>query len=646
MVLASMPAAPQVMVNEGTNISVDVSGDKRLATDLLGSIWVLPARGGSAEPVTDTASPASRPRWSPDDSRILFQSDAAHGAELKLLEVASGNIRTLSGAETSDLFGAWHPGGERIVFSSSRHDSGLDLWEMDLPSGLSWRLSSMPGDESEPVWSSSGRHLAFIHSHGDTWALVLRRFGQPEEVLFESEEPLSSLAWRPDGSLLTFYRQHEDQLALYMLILSDPPLVRRMVDGEDFFRFPVSWAGRTGFFYTADGKIKRRDFGSRRVETVHFAAMVGQPSTRSKQAVVQRQLPVLKAPDERLVIRARRLFDGMSPGYREATDVLMENGIIRSVASRREWPDAVILDLGDVSVVPGLVDTYSVLPDRDPEQLGAELLSYGITSLVSDDPGPAFDAALWENEATPGPRLLVASAVSTPPSAESRAVLATLTAADISAAVQKSNVRAWQRLGVPVFAESWDVGLSLGADLLPGARALPRSPLGNRYQDVQIATPGGPIALLSGLADAATPGLAELFNSRQALLFGHSRSVPRRYASLPRLSNGSATVVLGSKLNGLPAGLALHAELRALAAAGLSGEQVLRSAGVNAGRVLGLDAQIGRIGSGALADLVLLAGDPLNNVSDTLNIVAVVRNGRFYSLINLLERAAPHANVE
>ena len=41
------------------------------------------------------------------------------------------------------------------------------------------------------------------------------------------------------------------------------------------------------------------------------------------------------------------------------------------------------------------------------------------------------------------------------------------------------------------------------------------------------------------------------------------------------------------------------------------------------------------------ADLVLLAGDPLNNVSDTLNIVAVVRNGRFYSLINLLERAAP-----
>ena len=85
----------------------------------------------------------------------------------------------------------------------------------------------------------------------------------------------------------------------------------------------------------------------------------------------------------------------------------------------------------------------------------------------------------------------------------------------------------------------------------------------------------------------------------------------------------------------------------ALAAAGLSGDQVLRAAGANIGKTLGLANQLGVVQPGAFADLVLVAGDPLTNVADTLRIVAVVRNGRFYSLAGLLDpteklSAAPH----
>ena len=104
--------------------------------------------------------------------------------------------------------------------------------------------------------------------------------------------------------------------------------------------------------------------------------------------------------------------------------------------------------------------------------------------------------------------------------------------------------------------------------------------------------------------------------------------------------------MLGSKPNGLPPGLALHAEMRALAAAGLSGDQVLMTASSNPAVMLGLDKQIGRIAEGALADLVLVSGDPLARVADTINIVAVVRNGRFYSLVSLLERARAGPHVE
>ena len=100
-------------------------------------------------------------------------------------------------------------------------------------------------------------------------------------------------------------------------------------------------------------------------------------------------------------------------------------------------------------------------------------------------------------------------------------------------------------------------------------------------------------------------------------------------------------MIAGSRPNRLPAGLALHAELLALAATGVDGNQVLKAAGANAARVLGLAGQIGEISPGARADLLLIAGDPLANVADLQKVVAVVRNGRFYSLVSLLERARP-----
>ena len=96
----------------------------------------------------------------------------------------------------------------------------------------------------------------------------------------------------------------------------------------------------------------------------------------------------------------------------------------------------------------------------------------------------------------------------------------------------------------------------------------------------------------------------------------------------------------------MPSGLALHAELRGLVEAGLDGEQTLHAAGKNSAKILGLENQVGTISPGGLADLVLVRGDPLGNIEDTLNIVAVVRNGRFFSLVSLLERAQTEANVE
>ena len=306
-----------------------------------------------------------------------------------------------------------------------------------------------------------------------------------------------------------------------------------------------------------------------------------------------------------------------------------------------------LVPVGNVTVLPGFIDSYSSLANRDQAIHGAELLSYGVTTLITSDQQQGFDPLLWESEETPGPRLLWAGSIArSNPAEDGQFQFVTIPSFGLTDADRRSAVLAWQAKGVPVLAESWSIGLGVGADLLLGVDSLPTSPQGRHYQDIQAATTAAPVALVSGLADAGTPGLADLFNSRQAKILQERATASRRFSSIPDFSNAAPPIMLGSKPSGLPPGLALHAEMRALAATGMSGDEVLRATGGNPASVLGLDSQIGRIAEGALADMVLVSGDPLARVADTMNIVAVVRNGRFYSLVSLLEKASASVAVE
>ena len=125
-----------------------------------------------------------------------------------------------------------------------------------------------------------------------------------------------------------------------------------------------------------------------------------------------------------------------------------------------------------------------------------------------------------------------------------------------------------------------------------------------------------------------------------------SEPVSRRFSEPLDLKFTASSFVLGSHENGLPAGIALHAEFRALITAGLKPEQALKAAGANAAAALNLDPLLGRVGVGAMADLVFVDGDPLANIEDALNVVAVLRNGRFFSVRGLLDRLGTDESVE
>jgi Amidohydrolase family len=77
-------------------------------------------------------------------------------------------------------------------------------------------------------------------------------------------------------------------------------------------------------------------------------------------------------------------------------------------------------------------------------------------------------------------------------------------------------------------------------------------------------------------------------------------------------------------------GFSLHDELKALVRAGLSPAEALRTATINPARYWNRAHELGGIGPGKLADLVLLDADPLADIGNTRRIRAVILGGQLF----------------
>ena len=75
-------------------------------------------------------------------------------------------------------------------------------------------------------------------------------------------------------------------------------------------------------------------------------------------------------------------------------------------------------------------------------------------------------------------------------------------------------------------------------------------------------------------------------------------------------------------------GYSLHSELEMLVRAGLSPIEALRAATLRPAEFFGLEGEMGTIAPGRLADLVLLAGNPLEDITRTRSVQAVVTKGQ------------------
>jgi imidazolonepropionase-like amidohydrolase/Tol biopolymer transport system component len=105
--------------------------------------------------------------------------------------------------------------------------------------------------------------------------------------------------------------------------------------------------------------------------------------------------------------------------------------------------------------------------------------------------------------------------------------------------------------------------------------------------------------------------------------------------SLAKLNENGVGINLGS--HGQLQGLGAHWEMWMIGQGGISNMDALRAATINGAEYLGMDHQIGSLKVGMLADLIVIDGNPLENLQDTENITHTIINGRVYDAATLNE---------
>jgi Tol biopolymer transport system component len=120
-------------------------------------VWITEADGSNAFQLTSAGAPVSGfPRWSPDGKRIVFHSRPRGQADIFVIDAAGGIPRQLTDNSSDDVAPSWSRDGRWIYFSS--HRSGeFEIWKIPSEGGSAIRVTNRGG--SIPLECPAGRFL-------------------------------------------------------------------------------------------------------------------------------------------------------------------------------------------------------------------------------------------------------------------------------------------------------------------------------------------------------------------------------------------------------------------------------------------------------------------------------------------------------
>jgi Tol biopolymer transport system component/imidazolonepropionase-like amidohydrolase len=662
----------------------------RLTFAALGDIWTMPI-GGNGVPtrLTNDAFVDTDPSWSPDGTKIVFSSDRAGGMDVWVRDLKTGGDTRMSTLANAEMSAAWSPNGRAIAFVSNADFEQGEVHVVPAEGGESQRVLDRSFGVGYPTWSADGRFLmapTFVpyssrFREGMNYYTVMPSVpGQARRIVPNEHIPIGKRAgdgpaWSPDGKQVA-YVANGFLFVMPVTPAGDPAGAPRQITSE--LTDSISWAGSNQILYMATDRLKLVNLADKATKDVPI------------NLTWQRRMPT-----GRTVVHAGRLVDMKSPEARNDVDIVIEGHRIRSVeAHDAARHTGTVVDASGMTVMPGLIEGHGHQLKEAGTLFGRAFLAYGITTIRS--PGGVPYEAIEDREAMEsgrriGPRIFLTGYLldgwrpyypiaSTAPSeaivdleVERAARLGydlLKTYVRLPDALQKRAIEGAHRIGIPTSShEIYPAALS-GTDSVEHLGATSRrgyspkqSGMGRAYEDVikiiaaqrmtitpTVALGGYQAAVRDDPSIAQDPRMRTL---QPAWVQGGAgagapaesgalrRVVARSAKTLMDLLNAGVSIIAGVDSPLVPNGVALHTELAAYVEAGFTPYQALQTATVNTAALLNAQKDLGTIEPGKLADLVVVEGNPLANIRDTLRVRKVVRNGEVFAVEDLLAAPKP-----
>jgi len=204
----------------------------------------MDANGGNLSRLTNNTSNDDHPRWSPNGTKILFQSDRddpATGTYDVYVMNADGTGQTRLTTDVADDCNAvWSPDGSKIVFQSLRNGTYYQVYTMNADGTSQINLSNGTAADYQPSWSPNGSKIAFASERDHAGApsiYVMNVNGSSQTRLTFSSELVrdEQPAWSRDVAKIAFVSTRDANKEIYVMSTngSNPVRLTNTLENDD-----------------------------------------------------------------------------------------------------------------------------------------------------------------------------------------------------------------------------------------------------------------------------------------------------------------------------------------------------------------------------------------------------------------------------
>lgn len=175
------------------------------------SLWVARSNGTGQKRITE--GPANFSDWSPDGSRIAFDSADETGVHIATIDPDGTNRRTLTTADGVQEVPDWSPDGRWIAYNAftsfDQDPFTISIWIMR-SDGSEARQITQGAIDVEPTFSPDGTQVAFGRIVGDSpdgqleAIYVVNTDGTGLREVVPDRPGLEHPDWSPDGRSIVF----------------------------------------------------------------------------------------------------------------------------------------------------------------------------------------------------------------------------------------------------------------------------------------------------------------------------------------------------------------------------------------------------------------------------------------------------------